>query len=219
MYKMKNFSNIMIRSINLIDNINTCCYNLFLEETFNFLETISLFKEKSNEFIDNPEVQRALFFAFKSYKNKFLKKLCKSSIKNGMTFSDINKLVLELISFCKNIKEDVLYLIRSLKVGLQFGIKNDIDKGIKKCPNCGTLWIKYNGSSAILCGKRGNSNKDNLSANVKNYIIKLIDGKIIVEEEKFLNKLRNNDEFSLSVEEKITCKKEQIYIFPQIHSY
>jgi hypothetical protein len=36
---------------------------------------VSVFEEKSKEYKNNPEVQRALFFAFKSYKNKFLKKL------------------------------------------------------------------------------------------------------------------------------------------------
>ena len=211
---MKNISNIMIKSINLIDNLNTCYYGLFFEETSNFSETISLFKEKSNEFKDSPEAQRALFFAFKSYKNKFLKKLCKSSINNEMTFSDVDKLVLELIFFCQSVKGDVLDLISSLRLGLQFGIKNDIDKGIKKCPNCGTLWTKYNGSGAILCGRRGNSKRDNLSADIKNYIIKLIDDKIIVEEEKCLNKLWNNDEFWFSVEKKITFTKRTELGFP-----
>ena len=200
MSKMKTISNMMIKTINLIDFMHTYYYNLFLEEKFNFLKMISLFEEKSNEFKNNPEVQRALFFAFKSYKNKFLKKLCKSTITNEMTFCDIDKLVLELISFCKIIKKEVFHLISLLKVGLQFGIKNEIDKGIKKCPNCGILWTKFYGSSCIRCGNRGNSYKDYLSIDLKNYRVKLFDDKIIVEEDNCHNKFWNYGEKNFQIE-------------------
>ena len=205
MSKMKNISNIMIKSINLIDCMHTYYYNLFLKEKTNFLEMVSVFEEKSNEYKNNPEVQRALFFAFKSYKNKFLKKLCKSTITKELTFSDIDKLVLELISFCKNIKGDVFQLISLLKVGLHFGIKSEIDKGIKKCPNCGTLWTKFSGSGDIRCGMRGNCYKDYLSIDVKNYRVKLFDNKIIVEEDNCHNNFNYGKESFQYVKPDISC--------------
>ena len=43
-------------------------YSIILLIIFN--KTISLFEEKLKEYENNEDVQRALFFAFKSYKNK-----------------------------------------------------------------------------------------------------------------------------------------------------
>ena len=160
MSKMKNIPNLFIKSINLINQMKT---------------------------YDNEDVQRALFFAFKSYKNKYLRKISNPLISGVRNFSEITKFLLELISFCKKVRNKVFDLIKSFKVGLQIGIKNDIDEGIKKCPNCGTLWTKYSGCSYIHCGSRG-SNLPMMSKKVKNYVVKLFDGKIIIEEQNYISK-------------------------------
>lgn len=191
MSKMNNIPNMMIKSINLID-IMPIDGHFFIEEQDNFIKTINLFREKSKEYKDIPEAQRALFFAFKSYKKKFLKKFSKSLITKDMNFSDIDKLILELIFFCKMIKSDVYPLITSLRVGLQFGVYSDnFDETIRKCPCCGTLWIRYVGSGAIICGRREHFTHDSLSDYPKNYMVKLFNDKLIVEEDKYHNKLKS----------------------------
>jgi len=118
----------------LIDLIETSNYILFSNEVDYFKKIINLFKEKSEEYENNTEFQRALFFAFKSFKNKFLKKIAKSSIKDTdiINFTYIDNLLLELISYLKLIRYEVFDLVERFKVGLQLGIKSEIDKGIKK---------------------------------------------------------------------------------------
>ena len=187
MSKMKNIPNLFIKSINLINQMKTYDYNLFNNSIDNFNKAISLFEEKLKEYENNEDVQRALFFAFKSYKNKYLRKISNPLISGIRNFSEIDKFLLELISFCKKVRNKVFDLIKSFKVGLQIGIKNDIDEGIKKCPNCGTLWTKYSGCSYIRCGSRG-SNLPMISKKVKNYVVKLFDGKIIIEEQNYISK-------------------------------
>ena len=106
MTKMNNIPKMLIKSMYLIDLIETSNYKLFSNEVDYFLKIINLFKEKSEEYENNTEVQRALFFAFKSFKNKFLKKIAKSSIKDGdiINFTYIDNLLLELISYLKLIR-------------------------------------------------------------------------------------------------------------------
>ena len=197
MSKMKNIPNLFIKSINLINQMKIYDYNLFNNSIDNFNKTISLFEEKLKEYENNEDVQRALFFAFKSYKNKYLRKISNPLISGVRNFSEIDKFLLELISFCKKVRNKVFDLIKSFKVGLQIGIKNDIDEGIKKCPNCGTLWTKYSGCSYIRCGSRG-SNLPMMSKKVKNYIVKLFDGKIIIEEQNYISKSIDNLDKDLS---------------------
>ena len=55
--------------------------------------------------------QRDLFFALKSYKNKYIKKLIKLFINGIKNFSDVDKLILELISLLKKIRNNVNNLI------------------------------------------------------------------------------------------------------------
>lgn len=219
MTKMNNIPKMLIKSMYLIDLIETSNYKLFSNEVDYFLKIINLFKEKSEEYENNTEVQRALFFAFKSFKNKFLKKIAKSSIKDGdiINFTYIDNLLLELISYLKLIRYEVFDLVERFKVGLQLGIKREIDKGIKKCPYCGILWVKYDGSSCIRCGMRGNTNYDMLSKETKNYIVKLTDGKFEITEEIYHNKKEystcveyNNDKMDKYLTKKTKLNFQQI---------
>jgi len=85
MNKMENITQMIIKSVDLINNMNTLNYNLFDKDINNFKETLSLFEEKSKEYENNENVQRALFFVLKSYKNNYTKKLIKpfiNTIKN-----------------------------------------------------------------------------------------------------------------------------------------
>ena len=211
MTKMDSIPKMLIKSMNLINLIDTSNYNLFSDEVDYFLKIINLFKEKLEEYENNTEVQRALFFAFKSFKNKFLKKITKSSIKDSdiINFTYIDNLVLELISYLKLIRYEIFCLVEQFKVGLQLGIKSEIDKGIKKCPYCGILWVKYDGSSCIRCGMRGNNNYDMLSKETKNCIVKLIDGKFEITEEIYHNRKQysncveyNNDKMDVYLTKK-----------------
>ena len=139
MNKMRMIPRIIIKSINLIDHMETSNYNLFDKEIINFKTTLSLFEDKLKEYENNELVQRTLFFALKEYKIEHLKFLIRPLLKEINNFSDIDKLILELISYSKKIKQIIIQFISSFKVGLQLGIRNDCDKGIKKCPCCGTI--------------------------------------------------------------------------------
>ena len=91
----------------------------------------------------------------KSYKNKYIKKLIKLFINGIKNFSDVDKLILELISLLKKIRNNVNNLIWFLKVGMQLGQYNELyDEGFRRCPLWGTMWSTYCGSLFIICGKR-----------------------------------------------------------------
>ena len=180
--KMRMIPRIIIKSINLIDHMETSNYNLFDKEIINFKTTLSLFEDKLKEYENNELMQKALFFALKEYKIEHLKFLIRPLLKEINNFSDIDKLILELISYSKKIKQIIIQFISSFKVGLQLGIRNDCDRGIKKCPCCGTIWTKYSGSGYIFCGKRGNC-PSLPSHETKNYMIKFFDNKFIIKEE------------------------------------
>ena len=111
MNKMENITQLLIKSVDLINNMNTFNYNLFDKDINKFIETLSLFEEKSKEYEKNEYVQRALFFALKSYKNKYIKKLIKLFINGIKNFSDVDKLILELISLLKKLRNNVNNLI------------------------------------------------------------------------------------------------------------
>ena len=49
MNKMENITQLVIKSVDLINNINTFNYNLFDKDINKFIETLSLFEEKSKE--------------------------------------------------------------------------------------------------------------------------------------------------------------------------
>ena len=50
MNKMENITQLLIKSVDLINNMNTFNYNLFDKDINKFIETLSLFEEKSNEY-------------------------------------------------------------------------------------------------------------------------------------------------------------------------
>ena len=50
MNKMENITQLLIKSVDLINNINIFNYNLFDKDINKFIETLSLFEEKSKEY-------------------------------------------------------------------------------------------------------------------------------------------------------------------------
>ena len=50
MNKMENITQLLIKSVDLINNMNTFNYNLFDKDINKFTETLSLFEEKSKEY-------------------------------------------------------------------------------------------------------------------------------------------------------------------------
>lgn len=50
MNKMENITQLLIKSVDLINNMNTFNYNLFDKDINKFIETLSLFEEKSKEY-------------------------------------------------------------------------------------------------------------------------------------------------------------------------
>ena len=186
MNKTENITQMIIKSVDLINNMNTLNYNLFDKDINNFKETLSLFEEKSKEYENNENVQRALFFVLKSYKNNYTKKLIKPFINTIKNFSDVDKLILELISFCKKIRININNLIGSFKVGIQLGIYDELyEQTFRKCHHCGTIWSKYYGQQIINgCGKRGKIEVYNI-IETENYMVKFQDGKFIIEKDLY----------------------------------
>ena len=50
MNKMENITQLLIKSVDLINNMNIFNYNLFDKDINKFIETLSLFEEKSKEY-------------------------------------------------------------------------------------------------------------------------------------------------------------------------
>lgn len=93
---------------------------------------------------------------------------------------------------------------------MQLGQYNELyDEGFRRCPHCGATWSTYCGSPFIICGKRG-SLYDHLSWETINYMVKLQEGKVIIEKGLYNDKNNfNNKTFFYRSEKEKSYSKTQ----------
>ena len=169
------------------------------EEEFNYvLKEFKMEIKKAND----DDLKRALFFAFKDYKEDLIKRY--SEVVRGKK-ADVDSIIVELIMF-NNI---IFNKFNDFRMEVQNQIKiqtynyNNEYNRYKKCPHCGQIWFKIKGCDSMVCGKRSSS-QDKICGRFRNYIVQFINKKIkITSNENENNYTENDREFiGLTDEEK-----------------
>ena len=216
MQTMTNIPKLIVKSKNFINQMKIIGDDLFktirdkFQEEFN--KTLSKFESKFEEYKDNNDAKRALFFALKLFKNKHIRKYSKEirklNTEDSLEFSD--KIICEIILYSNRIHNQFINLvqpplpekkdnnnsnnnnnnnvdqkaIKQVNIGLQISNQDTKDEynKFKKCPYCGTIWFRYTGCSGVYCGKRGTQKTDKISGCFKNYYVEYTNGQITVNE-------------------------------------
>ena len=178
------------------------------EEEFNYvLKEFKMEIKKAND----DDLKRALFFAFKDYKEDLIKRY--SEVVRGKK-ADVDSIIVELIMF-NNI---IFNKFNDFRMEVQSQIKiqtynyNNEYNRYKKCPHCGQIWFKIKGCDNMVCGNRSSS-QDKICESYKNYIVQFINKKIKIIFNENKNTYTGNDRkfIGLTDEEKrknIVLEKE-----------
>lgn len=138
---------------------------------------------------DNDDLKRAIYFAFKDYKENLIERYSQI-VRNKK--ADNDSIIIEVIMF-NNIIFDKFNAFR-IKVQNQIKLQtNNYNKEYnryKKCPYCGQIWFKIIGCDNMVCGTR-TSLKDKICGIYKNYTV-----------------LYNRDEIIISYDEKENIQHE-----------
>lgn len=215
MEEMVNIPKMIIKSAELINQMKIIGNDaLFSEQRKkfqeNFKKTLSLFESKFEEYKNNNDIKRALFFALKLYKNKHIRKYEKAIRSNiqDTSLEFLDKIICELILYSNRIHNQFMDFIqpptekdkqnqgtqnnekpiKKFNIGLQLNssdTNNEYNK-FKECPYCGTVWFRYTGCYNVFCGKRGTKG-DKITGCFNNYIVELKDDTITVGEHNNLN--------------------------------
>ena len=222
MENMVNIPKMIIKSKNFINQMKIIGDDLFktIRDKFqeNFNKTLSKFEYKFEEYKDNNDAKRALFFALKLFKNKHIRKYSKEirklNTEDSLEFSD--KIICEIILYSNRIHNQFINLvqpdlsnkqennnnnkgeqkpIKQVNIGLQISNQDTQDEynKFKQCPYCGTIWFRYTGCSGVYCGKRGTQKTDKISGCFKNYFVEYTNGQLTVNESQTMTYDRISD--------------------------
>ena len=118
MQTMTNIPKLIVKSKNFINQMKIIGDDLFktirdkFQEDFN--KTISKFESKFEEYKDNNDAKRALFFALKLFKNKHIRKYSKEirklNTEDSLEFSD--KIICEIILYSNRIHNQFINLVQ-----------------------------------------------------------------------------------------------------------
>ena len=178
-----------------------CCdvRDKYIKEFQDSLKIFSDEFQKANE----KDLKRALYFAFRDYKDNLIKKYSEIVRKKK---ADTDSIITELIMFNNEIFNEYNGFKQKVELELDMQTKNfngEYNK-YKKCPNCGKIWFLLYGCPNTQCGKRSTI-KDKIFGRYKNFMVKFINGIIsIVKEEKGdENRGTETSFFGLNDEEKL----------------
>ena len=223
MKEMKNIPKMIIKTKDIVNTIEIIGDEKFGETRNKFQEefnkTLSKFETKFEEYRNNNDAKRALFFALKLYKNKHIRKYSKKirSFATDDSLFFMDKIICEILLYSQKIhnqfmnfiepekekeeqkknevKKEIKKEIKKINIGLQISNQdiNEEYNRFKECPHCGTIWFRYTGCSSVYCGKRGTEKEDKISGCFKNYFVELTQGQLIVQESQQLQFDRIND--------------------------
>ena len=220
MERMENIPKMIIKTKDLINQMKIIGDDLFKEERDKFQEdfnkTLSKFESKFEEFKNNDDAKRALFFALKLYKNKHIRKYSKKirSMSTDDSLEFLDKIICEILLYSNRIHNQFMNFIqppipetkqgnntqpiqeiKKFNIGIQISNQdtNDEYNKFKKCPYCGTIWFRYTGCYSVYCGKRGTKKGDQISGCFKNYYVQFSNGTITVEESQKMQYARISD--------------------------
>ena len=169
---------------------------------------------KFEEYKDNKDAKRALFFALKLFKNKHIRKYTKEirKLNTDDSFEFSEKIICEIILYNNRIHNQFINLvqpeppkeeniieenkpIKNVNIGLQISNQDTEEEynKVKRCPYCGKVWFRYTGCNGVYCGKRGTQKTEQISGCFKNYYVEYTNGLITVNESQKLTYSRIND--------------------------
>ena len=181
-----------------------CCdvRDKYIKEFQDSLKIFSDEFQKANE----KDLKRALYFAFRDYKDNLIKKYSEIVRKKK---ADTDSIITELIMFNNEIFKEYNNFKRKVELELDMQTKNYNGEFVryKKCPNCGKIWFLLYGSPVTNCGKRSDS-KDKIFGRYNNFLVKFTNGIInIIKEEKGDENIGKETSFlGLTDEEKLKNK-------------
>ena len=184
--KMENIKQIIVKTRDLAKTVPSL-YNKDMakeKEIFEdkFYDALDAFKKEVEKAID-PDLKRALYFAFKDYKDKLLEEYT-NTIRNKKIDGkepDIDSVVAEVLMFDNHIFNEFNEFRKSIES--QIEVKSSDYNGeynrFKRCPYCGIIWFKIKGCNTVVCGKRTKA-EDKIIGKYKKYYISYVDNKIII---------------------------------------
>jgi len=229
--KMENIKQIIVKTRDLAKTVPSL-YNKDMakeKEIYEdkFYDALDKFKEEVKKAKD-PNLKRALYFAFKDFKDKLLEEYT-NTIRNKKIDGkepDIDSVISEVLMFDNNIFNEFNEFRKSIESQIEIkstSYNREYNK-FKKCPHCGTIWFKIIGCNEVVCGNR-TTIKDMINGMYKEYEIRYANNKVIISSTNFndgfdrLKKKRKADEFvGLTKEENLENlereKKGKIKINP-----
>ena len=184
--KMENIKQIIVKTRDLAKTVPSL-YNKDMakeKEIYEdkFYDALDAFKKEVEKAID-PDLKRALYFAFKDYKDKLLEEYT-NTIRNKKIDGkepDIDSVVAEVLMFDNHIFNEFNEFRKSIES--QIEVKSSDYNGeynrFKRCPYCGIIWFKIKGCNTVVCGKRTKA-EDKIIGKYKKYYISYVDKKIII---------------------------------------
>jgi len=215
--KMNNIKQIIVKTRDLAKTVPSL-YNKDMakeKEIFEdkFYDALDKFKEEIKKASD-PNLKRALYFAFKDYKDKLLEEYT-NTIRNKKIDGkepDIDSVISEVLMFDNNIFNEFNEFRKSIEsqIEIESTSYNKEYNRFKKCPHCGIIWFKIIGCNEVVCGNR-TTIEDKIIGKYKEYDVRYENNKVIISSKTIRNKIkRKGDEFiSLTEEEKIENLKRE----------
>jgi len=154
-----------------------------------FYKVLDEFK-KEVEKAKDPDLKRALYFAFKDYKDYLLEEYSNVIRRKKIDGKepDMDSVIAEILMFDNNVYNEFNDFRKQIES--QIEIKSSNYNGeynrFKKCPHCGVIWFKIKGCNSVQCGKRTKAT-DKIVGKYKNYTVKYINGKIEIHSEDLGN--------------------------------
>ena len=154
-----------------------------------FYKVLDEFK-KEVEKAKDPDLKRALYFAFKDYKDYLLEEYSNVIRRKKIDGKepDMDSVIAEILMFDNNVYNEFNEFRK--QVESQIEIKSSNYNGeynrFKKCPHCGVIWFKIKGCNSVQCGKRTKAT-DKIVGKYKNYTVKYINGKVEIHSEDLGN--------------------------------
>ena len=190
---MENIQQIIIKTRDLAKSVPSL-YNKDMKkerELFEdkFYDSLELFK-KEVEKANDPDLKRALYFAFKDYKTILLEEYT-NTIKNKKINGeepDMDSVIAEVLMFDNKIFNEFDEFRKQIesKIEIKSSNYNGEYNRFKKCPHCGLIWFKIKGCDSVQCGKRSKVT-DKIVGKYKKYTVKFINNKIIISSENLGN--------------------------------
>ena len=178
------------------------------EFTEEFEDTLEIFKDKFNEPSTDKALRRALFFAFKDYKNNLIEKYYDVAKRE----EEISDFVLEhVLSFSNEIYHQFDDFKKKVEEQIELNLTTYVGETnkFKKCPHCGTIWFRIAGCDGqTRCGTRDKI-KDKFYGIYKDYIVKYENKNLEITQNNISqNEIGNLSEFNGLTNEEINKNRE-----------